>query len=54
MTENEGATASSRFPSFFYNHSFSPYSARSVERGDLFKCFYHKIPSCKRLRGGSV
>mgnify|MGYP004590864115 CR=1 FL=1 len=34
MTENEGATASSRFPSFFYNHSFSPYSASYAENRD--------------------
>lgn len=70
MTENEGATASFRFPSFFYNHSFSPYSASYAENKwpilrkfaenrdgnlrmkggerDLFKCFYHKIPSILR------
>ena len=34
MTENEGATASSRFPSFFYNPSFSPYSASYAENRD--------------------
>ena len=34
MTENEGATASSRFPSFFYNYSFSPYSASYAENRD--------------------
>ena len=34
MTENEGATASPRFPSFFYNYSFSPYSASYAENRD--------------------
>ena len=34
MTENEGATASFRFPSLFYNHSFSPYSASYAENRD--------------------
>ena len=49
MTENDRATASFRFPSFFYNYSYSPYSAsyaenrdgnlcmKGGERGDLFK-----------------
>ena len=37
MTENDRATASFRFPSFFYNYSYSPYSASYAERGDLFK-----------------
>lgn len=34
MTENEGATASFRFPSFFYNYSYSPYSASYAENRD--------------------
>ena len=31
MTENEGATVSFRFPSFFYTYSYSPYSASNAE-----------------------
>lgn len=34
MTENDRATASFRFPSFFYNYSYSPYSASYVENRD--------------------
>ena len=38
MTENEGATASFRFPSFFYNYSYSPYSASYAENRDGNLC----------------
>ncbi len=34
MTENDRATASFRFPSFFYNYSYSPYSASYAENRD--------------------
>ena len=34
MTENEGATALFRFPSFLYNYSFSSYSASYAENRD--------------------
>ena len=38
MTENEGATASFRFPSFFYNYSYSPYFASNAENRDGNLC----------------
>lgn len=34
MTENDRATASFRFPSFFYTYSYSPYSASYAENRD--------------------
>lgn len=34
MTENDGATVSFRFSSFFYTYSYSPYSASNAENRD--------------------
>ena len=45
MTENDRATASFRFPSFFYNYSYSPYSASYAENRDG-NLFANSFTSC--------
>lgn len=53
MTENEGATASSRFPSFFYNYSFSPYSASYAEnKRSILRKFAENRDGNLRKKGG--
>ena len=53
MTENEGATASSRFPSFFYNYSYSPYSASYAEnKWPILRKFAENRDGNLRMKGG--
>lgn len=53
MTENEGATASFRFPSFFYNYSFSPYSANHAEnKRSILRNFAENRDGNLRKKGG--
>lgn len=53
MTENEGATASFRFPSFFYNYSYSPYSASNAEnKRSILRKFAENRDGNLRMKGG--
>ena len=53
MTENVGATVSFRFPSFFYNYSFSPYSASYAEnKWPILRKFAENRDGNLRMKGG--
>lgn len=53
MTENDRATASFRFPSFFYNYSYSPYSASYAEnKRSILRKFAENRDGNLRMKGG--
>ena len=54
MTENEGATASPRFPSFFFiTYCFSPYSANYAEnKRSILRKFAENRDGNLRMKGG--